>query len=146
MYHTIPSPIEMKIGPATLAARICGICWHQDSAYDQQYGHPRCLRKTTTDLSAPMRDPSSFLSPFWSNNLSDLRKSAVTSRVKGFTASAAVSVARQTRDRACLVLCENRKESLVPTRVAKISKITLHRFSDMSPVLWDLLTPHCRSY
>jgi hypothetical protein len=134
MHHTVPSPIEMKIGPATLEARICGICSHHDSAYDQQYGQPRCLRKTTTDLSAPIRDPSSFLSPFWSNNFSDLSMSAVTSRVKGFVVSVAVWVAQQTTDRECLVLGNNRNESLLPTSVDTIiSRMTLHKYIVMLP-------------
>ena len=31
-----PSPIDIKIGPAMLAVRICGICAHHASAYAQQ--------------------------------------------------------------------------------------------------------------
>jgi hypothetical protein len=134
MRHPVPSPIETKIGPATLEARICGICSHHDSAYDQQYGQPRCLRKTTTDLSAPIRDPSSLLSPFWSNNFSDLSMSEVTSRVKGFAVSAAVCVARQITDRECPAVGNNRNESLLLTSVDTIiSRITLHIFIVMMP-------------
>lgn len=147
MHRTVPSPIEMKIGPATLEARISGICSHHDSAYDQQYGQPRCLRKTTTDLSAPIKDPSSLLSPSWSNNFSDLSKSGVTSRVNGFAVSAAAWVPWQTTDRVFLAMDNNRNELPLSTSVdTNISRITLKIFIDMLPNMQGQWRPQNRIF